>query len=123
MTTLPTQQVRQPERQLADLVFVGFNSRVVALDRYSGEKVWEWKSPQGSGYVTIMIDGDRLIVSVMGYTYCLDPIFGQEVWRNALEGMGVGVATLASIHASASAQASSAAAAAAAAQRAAAAAG
>ena len=122
MTTLPAQNVNQPERNLADLVFVGFNSRVVALDRYTGEKIWDWKCPQGSGYVTVMIDGDRLIVSVMGYTYCLDPIFGQEVWRNPLEGLGVGVATLASVNGSASAGAShaAAAAAAAAAQRAAA---
>lgn len=84
------------ERTVADLVFTGFNSRVVALDRYTGELVWEWKSPQGSGYVNLLLDGDRLIVSVMGYAYCLDPLYGQEVWRNPLEGKGVGVASLAS---------------------------
>jgi outer membrane protein assembly factor BamB len=117
MTQPQTQPVRQPERQLADLVFVGFNSRVIALDRYTGEKVWDWKSPQGSGYVTIMVDGDRLVVSVMGYTYCLDPIFGQEVWRNPLEGLGIGVATLASANGTAGAASLAAAAAAAAAAR------
>ncbi len=85
-----------PERTLQDLVFVGFNSRVVALDRYTGEKVWDWKSPEGSGFVSILVDVDRVIVSVMGYTYCLDPIFGQEVWRNPLRGMGTGVACVAS---------------------------
>ena len=84
------------DRTLADLVFVGFNSRVLALDRYNGEVVWEWKSPEGKGYVTIVVDGDRLIVAVMGYIYCLDPLFGQEVWRNTLPKKGVGVTSIAS---------------------------
>jgi len=86
------------ERTVHDLVYVGFNSRVVALDRFNGEAVWDWKCPEGSGFVSLMLDVDRLIVSVMGYTYCLDPLFGQEVWRNPLKGMGTGVACLASIH-------------------------
>ena len=85
------------ERTMADLVYVGFNSRVVAIDRYTGETVWDWKSPEGSGFVSVLVDVDRLIVSVMGYMYCLDPLFGQEVWRNPLRGMGTGVATLASV--------------------------
>jgi outer membrane protein assembly factor BamB len=79
------------------LIFVGFNSRVVALHRDTGELVWQWKSPKGSGYVTLLLDGDRLIVSVVGYTYCLDPATGNEVWSNALPGFGTGVASLASV--------------------------
>lgn len=90
----------QTQRTIADLVFVGFNSRVIAMDRYTGETVWTWKSPKGSGYAAILVDGDRVIVSIMGYMYCLDPIFGQEVWSNPLSGMGVGVPCLASSHGS-----------------------
>jgi outer membrane protein assembly factor BamB len=90
------------DRTLADLIFVGFNSRVIALDRYSGELVWEWKSPEGRGYVTLAVDGDRVIAAVMGYIYCLDPLFGQEVWRNTLPKKGVGVTSIASSRASAS---------------------
>lgn len=82
---------------LEDLVFVGFNSYVVALDRYNGELVWKWRSPSGSGYTTVLLDGDRLIVSVVGYTYCLDPQTGRQVWVNELAGFGTGVATLASL--------------------------
>ena len=86
------------ERSIGDLVFVGFNSRVIALDRYTGETVWTWKSRQGkSGHVAVLVDGDRLIVSVQGYMYCLDPMFGQEVWSNPLRGLGVGIPTIASI--------------------------
>ena len=79
------------------LIFVGFNSRVVALHRDTGELVWQWRCPKGSGYVTLLLDGDRLIASVMGYTYCLDPANGNEVWCNELAGLGIGVTSLASV--------------------------
>ncbi len=79
------------------LIFVGFNSRVVALHRDSGELIWQWKSPSGSGYVTLLLDGDRLIASVVGYTYCLDPATGHLLWFNELPGFGAGVASLASV--------------------------
>jgi outer membrane protein assembly factor BamB len=82
---------------LDQLIFVGFNSRVAALNRDTGQTVWTWSSPKGSGYTTIVLDGDRLIVCVMGYTYCLDPLSGQERWFNDLPGMGTGVASLASV--------------------------
>ncbi|MBX3442427.1 MAG: PQQ-binding-like beta-propeller repeat protein [Planctomyces sp.] len=89
----PDQSVRHP----ADLVFVGFNSRVCALDRDTGELVWSWKAPQGSGFVGLLFDTDRLIVSVQGYTYCLNASSGEQMWKNPLTGMGVGVPCLASI--------------------------
>jgi outer membrane protein assembly factor BamB len=83
---------------LDQLVFVGFNSRVAALDRDTGETVWTWKSPKGGmGYTTVLLDGDRLIVSVDGYTYALDPVTGGQLWRNDLKGLGTGVASLASV--------------------------
>lgn len=85
-------------RTIADLVFVGFNKHVVALDRYTGERVWQWDVPKGGGFVALLLDGDRLIASSQGYTYCLDPLFGQEVWGNPLEGLGVGVPSLVSIN-------------------------
>lgn len=82
------------------LVFVGFNSRVVALDRHTGRLVWDWKSPKGSGFVAVLLDGDRLIVSVQGYTYCLDPKTGIVLWSNPLSGLGVGIPCLTSAHGS-----------------------
>ena len=48
----------------------------------------------------LLVDGDRLIASVQGYMYCLEPLFGQQVWSNPLEGMGVGTPCLASAHGS-----------------------
>jgi len=88
-----------PDRGVLDLVYVGFNSRAVALDRQTGEIVWEWKSPKGrSPHVAVLLDGDRVIASVHGYTYCLDAITGEQLWSNPLTGFGTGLPTLASIY-------------------------
>jgi outer membrane protein assembly factor BamB len=87
----------QPPVNPADLVFVGFNKRVCALNRDTGELAWSWKAPEGSGYVVLLYDSDRLIASVQGYTYCLDPATGEQMWSNPLKGMGLGVPCLASI--------------------------
>lgn len=91
----------ESQRTMADLVFLSFNKQVVALDRYTGELVWKWSVPKGAGFVALLIDGDRLVASCQGYTYCLEPLFGQEVWSNPLEGLGVGTPCLASVNAAA----------------------
>ena len=74
------------EISVLDLMYVGFNSRVVALERDTGEIVWDWKSPKGSGFVATLLDGDRVIASVQGYMYCLDALTGDaEASRRAHE--------------------------------------
>jgi len=82
-------------------VYLGFNSRVVALHRDTGELVWQWRSPQGrSSFVALLLDGDRLMASVRGYTYCLAPRTGEQLWANALPGLGTGIPSMTSIHGS-----------------------
>src|SRR5260221_14112101 len=107
-----------------NLVFVGFNSRVLALDRDSGDGVWSWVAPKprSGGFVTLMLDGDRLIVSVNGYMYCLDPDSGELLWNNDTKGCGTGVTSIASVRGHSSHDVAAAAAAAQAQQQAAAAA-
>ena len=78
------------------LIFVGLNGWVAALDRDSGETVW-YNSELNSGYTTLLLDGDRLIVSTNGYLYCLDPQNGRIVWRNPMKGYGTGIAQLVSV--------------------------
>jgi outer membrane protein assembly factor BamB len=84
--------------EVSQMVFTGFNNRVVALDLDSGQICWDWKSPKSGGYVSVLLtDEKHLIVSVNGYTYCLDPATGRQLWFNELTGYGVGVASLTSL--------------------------
>ena len=119
-----------PASTVQDLVFVGGRNLVVALDRYDGTEVWKWKALSGKGFwgslsspsfVSIALDGDRLIVASPKRIWCLDPLTGEEVWRS--EGVSFGLGSYPVVAGAASSgQASSAAAGAAAAQAAAAAA-
>jgi outer membrane protein assembly factor BamB len=81
-----------------NMVFLGLNSRVAALDRNTGETVWTWKAPRpfGSrGYVSLLLLNEhQLIASVNGYTYCLDPLTGAHLWFNELTGFGSGVTSI-----------------------------
>ena len=89
-------------RGVDQLIFVGLNGYALALDRESGEIVWS-NSQMKSGYVTLLLDGDRLIVSTNGYLYCLDPLTGTILWHNPLSGYGMGAPThLASVRGQAS---------------------
>ena len=75
-----------------DLIFVGLNGYAVAINRDTGEIVWS-NDQMKSGYVTLLLDFDRLIVSTNGYIYCLDPLTGNIQWHNPLKGYGVGAPT------------------------------
>jgi outer membrane protein assembly factor BamB len=78
--------------KLDQLIFVGLNGYALALHRENGEIVWSNDQMQ-SGYVSLMLDGDRLIVSTNGYMYCLDPLTGEILWHNPLKGYGMGAPT------------------------------
>ncbi|MBT8486522.1 MAG: PQQ-binding-like beta-propeller repeat protein [Phycisphaerales bacterium] len=83
------------ERDPDDLVFVGLRGHVAALARDTGEIVWKWKSPKGSNYCNILLDGDCVLVGIYGYLYCLDAATGALRWHNPLKGFGMGVTSLA----------------------------
>jgi len=78
------------------LIFVGLNGYAVALDRNTGEIVW-YNDQMKSGYVTFLLDGDRLIASTNGYIYCLDPRNGRILWHNPMTGYGTGPTSLISV--------------------------
>ena len=42
----------------------------------------------------LLLNERQLIVSIGGYTYCLDPIRGEQRWFNELKGLGTGVASI-----------------------------
>jgi outer membrane protein assembly factor BamB len=78
--------------RIDQLFFFGLNGYDLALDRNTGEIVWS-NNQLKSGYVTMLLDGDRLIVSTNGYIYCLDPLTGDILWNNPLSGYGFGAPT------------------------------
>jgi hypothetical protein len=88
----PHEDVAPVVRSVDQLVFVGLNGYALALDRDTGEIVWS-NNEMHSGYVSLLLDGDRLIVSTNGYMYCLDPLTGKILWNNPLSGYGMGAPT------------------------------
>ena len=74
------------------LIFVGLNGYAVALDRDTGEIVWS-NNELRRGYTTLLLDGDRLIVSTGGYLFCLDPLTGKVLWNNPMKGSGASAPT------------------------------
>jgi len=82
-----------------NLVYIGFNSQVVALDKHTGNIIWDWKAPKGRGYVSLLLlDENQLIASVIGYTYSLDARTGKEQWFNELTGYGTGVVSMVALN-------------------------
>src|SRR5262249_37675489 len=75
--------------RIDQLVFVGLNGYAAALDRETGDIVWS-NDQMHSGYMTLLLDGDRLIASTNGYIYCLDPLTGEIRWHNPISGYGAG---------------------------------
>ena len=86
---------------LSDMIFTGFNRRVAALDKRTGEIVWEQKLRKGQQYVTLLLDGGVLIAAVDGYMYGLNALTGEQLWFNEMAGFGTGVTSLASLNGSA----------------------
>ena len=86
---------------LKNIVFVGLNSRVAALNQNTGETLWEWRAPKprtGRYVSLLLLDEARLIASVCGYTYGLDPRTGTQHWFNELKGFGTGVTSIVALN-------------------------
>ena len=87
----------------SDLVYVGINGHVVALDRANGTAVWKTHL-KGSDFVNVTLDGDNLYALTHGEIFCLDPMTGDGRWQNPLKGFGTGLATVATVNSSALSQ-------------------
>jgi histidyl-tRNA synthetase len=59
------------------LIFLGFNSRVAALDRATGEMVWKWKSPEGTASCVRAAIENGLLAQPQRLWY-LGPMFRHE---------------------------------------------
>ena len=52
-------------------IYAAFNGRVFALDRRDGSILWRWTTPKGGNFVTLLPDGDQLLVCSNGYLWAL----------------------------------------------------
>jgi hypothetical protein len=75
-----------------DIVYVGFNSRIAAMDTNSGDLLRQWRAPKPSsgGYVTLLIlDENRLSIHCIIPPYIQDglsfELFSQKTKKCALD--------------------------------------
>lgn len=83
----------------SDLVFIGINGSVVALNGATGEQVWVKQVGGGLGgasaFVNIVLQSGVLLATCRGEVFCLDPLTGNLRWHNPLKGYGLGLAAIA----------------------------
>ena len=75
--------------------YIAFNGRVFALDRRNGSILWRWNTPKGN-FVTLLPDGDQLLVCSDGYLWALRAEDGTPLWSQPFKGEGTGIPFLAS---------------------------
>ncbi|MDB6121069.1 MAG: hypothetical protein JWQ71_62 [Pedosphaera sp.] len=76
-----------------NLVFVGIKGTAIALDRETGQIVWETHL-ESSGFVHLVLDGENLYATTQGEVFCLNATTGNPRWHNRLKGYGLGLASL-----------------------------
>ena len=76
-------------------IYAAFNGRVFALDRRDGSILWRWETPKGN-FVTLLPDGDQLLVCSDGYLWALRAEDGLCLWSQPFKGEGTGIPFLAS---------------------------
>ena len=77
-------------------IYAAFNGRFFALDRRDGSILWRWTTPKGGNFVTLLPDGDQLLVCSDGYLWALRAEDGLCLWSQPFKGEGTGIPVLAS---------------------------
>jgi len=77
-----------------DVVYVGIQGTVLVLDRGTGTEMWR-ADLKGADFVTVVLDGDRILAATKGELFCLDSTTGRILWNNELRGLGRGLITVA----------------------------
>lgn len=73
---------------------IGVGSHAVCINLDTGEELWRTKL-KSSSFVTIQLDGPRVLAGAGGELFCLDAKSGMILWHNKLKGLGFGVVTFA----------------------------
>ncbi len=75
------------------VMYVGIKGSAVALDRITGDIVWQTKL-KGVGFVNLVCDEACIYATTAGEAFCLDPATGEIRWNNPLKGLGLGLASM-----------------------------
>jgi outer membrane protein assembly factor BamB len=75
-------------------IFIGIKGSVIAIDRATGQSLWETPL-KGSDFVNVILDEDRVLAATKGELFCLDAVTGKLLWNNKLPGLGQGIITIA----------------------------
>ncbi len=84
-----------------DLLIIGCNGYVSAINSSNGEELWRTKLRDGlmggsrGSDVSVLIDGDMIFAGCNGRTYALRSSNGEILWQNEMKGMGINEVALA----------------------------
>lgn len=85
---------------MSDLLYIGCNGVVAAIDPRSGAEVWRRKlspglfSSTGAEDVCVLDHEGLVFAGSNGHLFCLDGRNGEILWHNELSGMGYNDVTL-----------------------------
>lgn len=79
------------------IVVLGVKSTVMAFDRETGARLWTTRlgGSLGDGFTTVAADATRVYAHARGEMHCLDLATGALLWKDALTGLGYGIASIA----------------------------
>jgi outer membrane protein assembly factor BamB len=86
----------------SELLFIGAKAHVAAVNRRDGTLIWKAKLTgglkiSGSGFVTLLVEEERVYAYTFGSLYCLDAATGQKLFHCQITGLGGGLAMLATM--------------------------
>lgn len=91
----------------SEILVVGTRGYLLAFNKYTGAPLWKYQFERsfwtsGSGFVTTLVDGDKLFAGCYGEIYCFDLLRGRLLWKDNLSGKGYGVVSFAVLGAASS---------------------
>ncbi len=84
----------------SEILVVGTRGYLLAFRKDTGAPLWKYQFERtfwanGSGFVTTLVDGDKLFAGCYGEIYCFDLLKGKLLWKDNLSGKGYGVVSFA----------------------------
>src|SRR3954462_12165425 len=79
-----------------DTAFIGVQGNVLAINKETGEALWQTNLGGGFGdsFVSLGTDGVFVFAHSRGSLFCLNAATGEVLWTNDLPGLGYGMASI-----------------------------